>query len=100
MQKQVGHPDLNPCRFHSISGANQATIKSWIDKIPGNPYGLKLVQPTPTIGNTTKIKEVLQSVVSSTKDDVVVWLLTDNLVDKKAYGTSADEALTRSFTTI
>ena len=30
--------------------------------------------------------------MSSTKDDVVVWLLTDNLVDKKAYGTSADEA--------
>ena len=84
-------------RFKSLSfpldigSANQATIKSWIDKIPDNPYEAGVADPNNS-GNTTKIKEVLQSVVSSTQDDVVVWLLTDNLVDKIARGTSADEA--------
>jgi hypothetical protein len=76
-----------------IGSAKESEIKSWIDAIPDVPYSSAAGIANPNnSGNTTKIKEVLETVVGSINDDVVIWLLTDNLVDKKSLGTTSAEA--------
>ena len=85
-----------------LGTADQSTITSWLSAIPENPESsdagvAQVVYSHPRgAGNgrneNTQIKEVLQKVVDLSTEDTIIWLLTDNLVEKKTHGVSDNEA--------
>ena len=76
-----------------VGNAGESTIASWIDKIPDNPY-TTFANPGKygKANDLSKINEALQSILSKADEDTVIWLLTDNLVEKKQKGTDKKEA--------
>ena len=75
----------------NLGDASKEDIKTWIQATPSNPYKTA-AKPIAPNGGLTQIKGALQSVVDATTEDVVIWLLTDNVSDQAATGTSEAEA--------
>ena len=75
----------------NLGDATQENIKAWLTSIPANPYQTH-AKPIAPNGGLTQIKVALQNVVNVSQDDMIIWLLTDNVEDQVATGTSSEEA--------
>jgi hypothetical protein len=77
-----------------VSRASTAEIASWLRQIPGNPFDVDRQAP-----GTTDSRAALQTALAAVaKDEAILWLITDNIVDTEGGAlTDPDARLTTEF---
>ncbi|NJL27208.1 MAG: hypothetical protein HC897_04620 [Thermoanaerobaculia bacterium] len=70
-----------------IGTADTAQIAAWLREIPASPYDVD-----PKAPGATESKPALQTVLAAIDDEAIVWLVTDNIVDRGGPNASAEDA--------
>jgi hypothetical protein len=70
-----------------VGTANAGQIAAWLRQIPGSPY-----QVDSTAANTTESEAALRAVLDAIGDEAIIWLITDNIVDRGSGVVSEEDA--------
>lgn len=71
----------------SVGTASADQIAAWLREIPPSPYELDA-----QAANTTETESALRTVLDAIKDEGVIWLITDNIVDQGGGIVSEEDA--------
>lgn len=70
-----------------LGTARSDQIIAWLGEIPGSPY-----EVNPAAANSTESEGALLSMLEAIPDEAVIWMVTDNIVDRGNAGTSTEDA--------
>lgn len=71
-----------------VSTSTASQLVTWLDRIPENP-----TKATGAAVKSTESKKALEVAVKALKNEGIVWLLTDNIVDTGSGVVSAEDAM-------